>query len=180
MNAVWIDGRWSHTKLSEGALETDEMLRHAISAKRGSFMLKNAILKAKGYKVPEPVSPPPAPAPVFVPRPVRRGRARGTFKVRKREPLVEQIKALVAAHFHITIADLEGRAKVNPIAHPRQIAMFLARKRAGISYPDIGFQFGGKDHTTVMYACEQVEKRIAAHDVETLKALGAVYTVLGA
>ena len=46
------------------------------------------------------------------------------------------------------------------VAFPRQVAMFLCRKLAGASYPMIGVRFGGKDHTTALYACAAIEKRL--------------------
>ena len=70
------------------------------------------------------------------------------------------IKETVAKYFSINKDDLSGNKRSNDIAFPRQIAMYLCRDVANMSYPQIGIDFGGRDHSTVMHACRKIEKEV--------------------
>ena len=70
---------------------------------------------------------------------------------------VELIQETVAKHYKIKIEDMTSSSRLRTIAFPRQIAMYLSRKLTDLSLPSIGQNFGGKDHTTIMYACQKVE-----------------------
>ena len=70
------------------------------------------------------------------------------------------IKETVAKYFSINKDDLSGNKRSNDIAFPRQIAMYLCREVANMSYPQIGTDFGGRDHSTVMHACRKIEKEV--------------------
>ena len=72
----------------------------------------------------------------------------------------DYIKEIVAKYFNINKEDLVSAKKSNDIAYPRQIAMFLCRSEAQLSFPKIGQDFGGRDHTTVMHAVNKIEKEI--------------------
>ncbi len=76
---------------------------------------------------------------------------------RSRELSVESIQQTVADFFHVRTADINGRRRHKTLVRPRQVAMYLARKHTGASFPDLGHRFGNKDHTTVMSACKRVE-----------------------
>jgi len=69
---------------------------------------------------------------------------------------MDNIRKVVAEYYNVSVKDIMGRKRTRQIARPRQIAMALARELTGDSYPDIGQSFGGRDHTTVMHACEKV------------------------
>lgn len=58
------------------------------------------------------------------------------------------------------LKDLISKKRNKHISYPRQIAMYLCRKYTDASYPQIGEQFGGRDHTTVMHANDKIEKEI--------------------
>ena len=73
---------------------------------------------------------------------------------------VETIKRTVSKYFNISIKDIEGKKRSRDIAHPRQIAMYLTRNFTDLSLPKIGKAFGGKDHTTVLHACEKIAEEI--------------------
>ena len=75
---------------------------------------------------------------------------------------VEDIQKTVADHFKIKVADLKSKKKHSAIAHPRQIAMFLARKLTPASLPELGQKFGGKDHTTVLHNVKKIESAIVS------------------
>ncbi len=72
---------------------------------------------------------------------------------------IEQVQRAVAEHFDVRIADLRGRSRQRQIVQPRQLAMFLCKTLIpSLSLNDIGEHFGGKDHTTVLYACDKVAR----------------------
>ncbi|MDX9865463.1 MAG: chromosomal replication initiator protein DnaA [Anaerolineaceae bacterium] len=76
----------------------------------------------------------------------------------------DQIIVAVAAAFGLTTERLIGRDRTREVALPRQIAMYLLREEINISLPQIGAQLGGRDHTTVMYACDKVNDLIERDD----------------
>jgi chromosomal replication initiator protein len=82
------------------------------------------------------------------------------LKEKDKEISVEAVQKAVCKYFGIRVADLNSKRRTNLVTFPRQVAMFLCRKLAGASYPMIGMRFGGKDHTTVLYACSTIEKRL--------------------
>jgi chromosomal replication initiator protein len=71
---------------------------------------------------------------------------------------IEGIQREVASYFDVKLHDLKGPKRHRAIAHPRMIAMFLARKLTNMSYPEIGSRFGGKDHSTVISAVKKIER----------------------
>ena len=70
------------------------------------------------------------------------------------------VKETVAKYFNINKDDLSSNKRSNEIAFPRQIAMYLCREVANMSYPKIGEDFGNRDHSTVMHACKKIEKEV--------------------
>ncbi len=79
---------------------------------------------------------------------------------RGKEISIEKIQRKVAEHFNIKPADIIGKNRSRSIARPRQIAMFLSRRLTRHSFPEIGTFFGNKDHTTVLFACNKIEKEM--------------------
>lgn len=73
---------------------------------------------------------------------------------------VRKIQKTVAEYFQISLEDIRSKKRSSAISFPRQIAMYLCRKLINESYPKIGTEFGGKDHSTIMYSCEKIEKEI--------------------
>lgn len=87
---------------------------------------------------------------------------------------IEYIQDVVAKYFNISVADLKGSRRSSDVVFPRQIAMYLCKSVAQISYPKIGNAFGKRDHSTVMHACEKIESEINQNSntkliVETVK-----------
>ena len=70
------------------------------------------------------------------------------------------IKETVAKYFSIDKDELAGSKRSNDIAFPRQIAMYLCREIAGMSFPQIGADFGNRDHSTVMHGYNKISKEI--------------------
>ncbi len=77
---------------------------------------------------------------------------------------IELIQKCVADHFKIELSELVGSKRHKQVLIPRQVAMYLCRKLAKLSYPEIGHKFGGKDHSTVINACQKIEKVMAVDD----------------
>ena len=80
--------------------------------------------------------------------------------ISQREKVIssDYIKEIVSKYFNITVGDLNSAKRSNEIAYPRQIAMFLCRELANLPYKTIGNDFGKRDHSTVMHACNKIEQ----------------------
>ena len=76
---------------------------------------------------------------------------------------VEYIQEVVAKYFGIDVKDLKSSKKSNDIVFPRQVAMYLCRSVANISFPKIGDDFGKRDHTTVMHAYKKIDKEMKSN-----------------
>ncbi len=70
---------------------------------------------------------------------------------------IEQIQKRVGEHFGLRAQDLKVRSNSKEIAFPRQVAMFLVKQLTSASLPEIGRQFGGKHHTTVLHSINKIE-----------------------
>lgn len=73
---------------------------------------------------------------------------------------IEVIQRVVAEYFSLSYNDLKGKKRTQNIVLPRQIAMYIAREITEYSTTELGLEFGGRDHTTVMHACQKIEERI--------------------
>jgi chromosomal replication initiator protein len=76
---------------------------------------------------------------------------------------LESLTKTVAAHYRLTLQDILASTRLRTIARPRQVAMFMAKELTPLSLPEIGKYYGGKDHTTVMYAVRKI-RQIMDHD----------------
>jgi chromosomal replication initiator protein len=73
---------------------------------------------------------------------------------------VDLIQRKVAEYFEVRPSDITAKRRSRNVVYPRHIAMYLVRELTGLSLPEIGEQFGGKDHTTVLHACDKIKKDI--------------------
>ncbi|MGN0973378.1 MAG: chromosomal replication initiator protein DnaA [Bacilli bacterium] len=73
---------------------------------------------------------------------------------------VHKIQRIVAEYFQITIEDIRSKKRNYKVAFPRQIAMYLCRKYTDESFPKLGIEFGGKDHSTVIHSCDKIEREL--------------------
>lgn len=73
---------------------------------------------------------------------------------------IHRIQKVVAEFFQISVEDIRSKKRSSNIAFPRQIAMYLCRSITNESFPKIGTEFGGKDHSTVMHSVEKIENEI--------------------
>ena len=76
---------------------------------------------------------------------------------------ISDIQEAVASRFNVKVADLQGKRRHKNIAFPRQICMYLAKELTSLSLVEIGGYFGGRDHSTVLYAIDKIKEMIA-HD----------------
>lgn len=86
---------------------------------------------------------------------------------------IKMILTETIAQFSFSLEDLTGRSRRRPLVNARQVAMYVARELTDLSFPAIAQEFGGRDHTTVMHACDKIatqmiEKSQTYHDVTTL------------
>jgi len=81
-----------------------------------------------------------------------------TFSTQKQGNIsIELIQRVVSDYFNMSHSDLKGKRRNKAIVLPRQVAMYIARDLTEYSTTEIGLEFGGRDHTTVMHACQRIE-----------------------
>lgn len=95
------------------------------------------------------------------------------LRTSERKVSLEEIQKKVAAHYSIKLSDMSSDRRVRQVARPRQVAMYLAKKLTTLSLPEIGKNFGGRDHTTVLHAVKKIEQALKedvklAEDVDLL------------
>lgn len=73
---------------------------------------------------------------------------------------VDLIQRKVAEYFEVRLSDMTAKRRSRNVVYPRHVAMFLSREMTGLSFPEIGEQFGGRDHTTVLHAYGKIKKDI--------------------
>jgi len=83
---------------------------------------------------------------------------RDLLAVQNRQISVENIQKTVADYYKIRVSDMHSKKRSRAIARPRQVAMALSKELTQLSLPEIGSNFGGRDHTTVLHACRQIAK----------------------
>ncbi|CAG0976021.1 Chromosomal replication initiator protein DnaA [Burkholderiales bacterium] len=83
---------------------------------------------------------------------------RDLLAVQNRQISVENIQKTVADYYKIRPSEMHSKKRSRAIARPRQVAMALAKELTQLSLPEIGSNFGGRDHTTVLHACRQIAK----------------------
>jgi chromosomal replication initiator protein len=77
-----------------------------------------------------------------------------------RNVTIDLIQRTVSDYFALSLNDLKGKRRSRAIAFPRQVAMYVVRNLTEYSTTEVGLEFGGRDHTTVMYACQRIEDRM--------------------
>ena len=77
---------------------------------------------------------------------------------------IDLIQKKVSEYFDIKFSDMRAKKRSKAVAYPRQIAMYLTRSLTDYSLPEIGDQFGGRDHTTVIHACDKIENDLKAKE----------------
>jgi chromosomal replication initiator protein len=71
---------------------------------------------------------------------------------------IQRVQKAVADYYKITVEVLKGKKRSANIVYPRMVAMYLCRMLTEESFPRIGLEFGGRDHSTVIHACDKIEE----------------------
>lgn len=75
---------------------------------------------------------------------------------------IDNIQKIVSDYFNISVLEIKGKKKTKKLTFPRHIAMYLSRELTDYSTTEIGIEFGGRDHTTVMHGCRKIEDSLTA------------------
>ena len=94
---------------------------------------------------------------------------KGMISAEEKKITIPLIQRTVSSFFGINDSDMKTKKRTRAIAYPRQLAMYLARTLTDHSLPDIGSSFGGRDHTTVLHACDKIGKELV--DIEKTRSL---------
>lgn len=86
------------------------------------------------------------------------------FEVRTGQPSMDDIIEVITKHFSVKLPDLQSKRRTASIAFPRQVAMYLARKITRHSLEEVGGFFGGRDHSTVVYAVDKIARLITEEE----------------
>lgn len=73
---------------------------------------------------------------------------------------IDRVQRVVSDYFNVTPADMKGKKRTKQVTFPRQVAMYIIREITDYSTTEIGLEFGGRDHTTVMHSCQRIEDRM--------------------
>ena len=91
-----------------------------------------------------------------------RNALRNILPEQRQRTSVDSIMKLVAEHYEVKISEIKSKRRHRRVLVPRQVAMFLGRKIAGASFPELGKAFGNRDHSTVINACQKIERLMKA------------------
>ena len=90
--------------------------------------------------------------------PMAKEALRDLLAVQNRQISIDNIQKTVADYYKVRVTDMHSKKRSRAVARPRQVAMELAKELTQLSLPEIGSNFGGRDHTTVLHACRQIAK----------------------
>ena len=90
---------------------------------------------------------------------------------------VDKIQNIVSNYYNISLSEMLSQRRSRPLARPRQIAMYLAKKLTSRSLPEIGRRFANRDHTTVIHAVKTIT-RLAEQDDEMKKNINQIRSLL--
>ncbi len=84
------------------------------------------------------------------------------FEISPPEPKIGDIRRATCRHFNMSNINLISQRRTNAVVYPRQLAMYVARELTSRSLPEIGRQFGGRDHTTVLHGTRKIAALVKA------------------
>lgn len=73
---------------------------------------------------------------------------------------MDTVQRVVAEHYNISLSDIKGKKRNSKVTFPRQIAIYIGRTLLDYSYPELGEEFGGRDHTTMMHSYEKISDQL--------------------
>lgn len=85
-------------------------------------------------------------------------RALADLMIRRDPPTLARVIETVAAFYKLDVEELTGRSRAARVSEPRQVAMYLMREESEASYPAIGAELGGRDHTTILHGCDKISR----------------------
>lgn len=93
---------------------------------------------------------------------------------KKKSITPKKIIDAVSSFFDVSLKDLVGKSRKKELVYPRQLIMYIIREETGASYPTIGHELGGRDHTTAMHACNKIKREAEENeklkqDIESIK-----------
>jgi chromosomal replication initiator protein len=86
------------------------------------------------------------------------------YNPKKRQVTPERIAKAVSEYYGVGMDALQGQKREKSIVVPRQIAMYLIREETDVSLLRIGAEFGGRDHSTVLHACDKINREMQVND----------------
>lgn len=98
--------------------------------------------------------------------------------VKERFITIEDIQKATCRYFNIKMSELKSKTRAKNIAFPRQISMYLCKEYTKASFPEIGREFGGKDHSTVIHSYKKIESALKV-DTQLQKTLNAIKELIG-
>ena len=101
----------------------------------------------------------------------------GLTGISELEFIFDKIQNIVSNYFNIPLSDMLSQRRSRPLARPRQIAMYLAKKMTTRSLPEIGRRFANRDHTTVIHAVKTIN-RLSEQDDEMKKNITQIKSLL--
>ncbi len=90
---------------------------------------------------------------------------------------IDLVQRVVAEAYNLGVQDLKGKKRTQAITLPRQIAMYLIRELTEYSTTEVGMEFGGRDHTTVMHAVQKIEDKVRTEPSFEIKIQNLIRTV---
>lgn len=87
---------------------------------------------------------------------------------------MKEVKEAACEHFNITMNDLVSDRRYHPLVFWRQITMAICKELSCRSLPEIGRQFGGRDHTTVLWAIRKIDRLLAENNQEAIQHIKAI------
>ena len=96
---------------------------------------------------------------------IKQALGESSFNKQERTVSAKELLKSVADFYDIALEDLLGQRRNKELVNPRQIAAYLLRENLHLSFPKIGRELGGKDHTTIMHACNKIGREIKFNDI---------------
>lgn len=90
---------------------------------------------------------------------------------------IPMIQKVIAQYYNLNVEDFKSRRRTRNVAIPRQVAMYICRELTDASLPKIGQEFGGRDHTTVIHACDKIKEYIN-NDASMEETINKIYEIL--
>lgn len=165
----------SEKELALSAHMRRQVFHRSIDAKAAALRAPPVVCPARSWDSVAPPARPEPPAPAEAP-------AKYQFKETwfqivdvsaPRQLSMGQIKRAVCDHYGVNVNDVVSARRTLDIIRPRQVAMYLCKELTGLSLPQIGMQFGDRDHTTILHAVRKIT-RLVGEDANLAEAVDTI------